>query len=510
MFSENQVTPLSNEGLNRFPPVVFFSLDAFPEALDHNSEYEVISVHEASAAAQRVSDGSAAAIIVDLETAADIGTFLKIATEAESPVPVIVLGRSLDTEAVVSLLSSGAFDCLDKPVDSRLLHLAIKRSIEHFNLNRLRLNYQRLVRETVDAKTKEITRGRDFLKGMLNSSTLVSVILTDLDQNIRFWNKGAENIFGYSAEEMLGAKITRIYPKDKGTIETVRDLQDEVKGLLRTVHGKMRQIAKDGRELTILLAISPMVGTDGQVQGILGIGQDVTEETRLHDELIKSMEMLKKTQDVSIFTLAQLAESRDEETGSHLRRIQSYCRIICRRLAAGDKYADLMTEQFTEDLVRSSLLHDVGKVAMPDSVLLSHSVFTDEEYAIMKMHPVYGGKALQEAVEKLGEESFLSLGRDVAYYHHERWDGAGYPMGLKGEAIPLAARIVALADVYDALTTARRYKPAFSHEKAFEMIVREEGKQFDPDLVDAFLAEEAEFKRVRSELQGGELNGRSG
>ncbi len=299
----------------------------------------------------------------------------------------------------------------------------------------------------------------------------------------------------------MGSKITKIYPKDTGSVEIVRNLQDNVKCLLQTVHGKMRQLAKDGRELTISLAISPMVGLDGRVQGILGIGQDVTQETRLNEELIKSFELLRKTQDVSIFTLAKLAESRDEETGLHLGRIQHYCRILCLHLSRSAKYGQVMTYRFMEDLIRSSVLHDVGKVAMPDSILLSHSRFTEEEYTIMKLHPVYGGQALQEAVEKLGSESFLSMGRDVAYYHHERWDGAGYPFGLKGEAIPLAARIVALADVYDALTTKRRYKTAYSHEEAFDMIARESGKQFDPDLVDAFLAEEAEFKRIRKGLE---------
>ncbi len=153
-----------------------------------------------------------------------------------------------------------------------------------------------------------------------------------------------------------------------------------------------------------------------------------------------------------------------------------------------------MTPRFIEDVVRSSVLHDIGKITIPDSILLYPGKFTPEQHAAMRAHTIHGGNALEEAVKKLGAESFLSVGRDVAYYHHEHWDGNGYPFGLKGEAIPLSARIVALVDVYDALTTERRYKKAFTYDEAHSIIQDAKGKQFDPEIVDAFLEAAAEFE----------------
>jgi response regulator RpfG family c-di-GMP phosphodiesterase len=243
-----------------------------------------------------------------------------------------------------------------------------------------------------------------------------------------------------------------------------------------------------------------MLDDQGEVRGILGVGQDVSEQVRLNEELLESLQLIKQTQDASIFSLAKLAESRDEETGLHLNRIQHYCRIFCARLRMRDKYREVMTSGFIEDLIRSSVLHDIGKVGLPDSILLCPYRFSPEEYEIMKQHPIFGGKALDDAVKKLGAESFLSMGRDIAYFHHEHWDGSGYPFGREGEEIPLSARIVAIVDVYDALNTQRRYKRAFSHREACAAIIEGKGKQFDPELVDAFLEIEDEFLSIRDKF----------
>ncbi len=160
-----------------------------------------------------------------------------------------------------------------------------------------------------------------------------------------------------------------------------------------------------------------------------------------------------------------------------------------------------MTDHFIDNIVRCSVLHDIGKVAIPDSVLFNPGKFDGDEFEIMKRHPVYGGKALEEAAAEVGdEEDYLSVGRDVAFYHHEHWDGNGYPFGLKGEEIPLAARIVALADVYDAIRTERRYKEAYSHTNALELIRQGRARHFDPEVVDAMLEVEAEFAEIASSL----------
>jgi putative two-component system response regulator len=236
--------------------------------------------------------------------------------------------------------------------------------------------------------------------------------------------------------------------------------------------------------------------------------QEVANRTR---ELARTNEFLRKVQASSVFALAKLAESRDGETGYHLTRMQAYCRALSRELVRHKRFQKAMTEQFVEDLVQCSVLHDVGKVAIPDSILFNPRKFGIDEFEIMKQHAIHGGKALEEAAKEIGDEqSYLSLGKDVAYYHHEHWDGTGYPFGLKGEEIPLAARIVAIADVYDALTSERRYKLAFTHVEAVRMIAGLKGRQFDPELVDAFLEVAEEFRSIRDsnrEAASGELFG---
>lgn len=226
--------------------------------------------------------------------------------------------------------------------------------------------------------------------------------------------------------------------------------------------------------------------------------REVTRKTR---DLRRSYETIKKIQAASVFALARLAESRDGETGDHLKRIQQYCRVLSEQLAKRSRYASHMTEQYIEDLVQCCVLHDIGKVSVSDSVLFCAEKFTPQEFAEMKKHTVRGGEALDQAAKEVGEDNhYLLLGRDVAWYHHERWDGQGYPKGLKGEEIPLAARIVAVADVYDALTTKRRYKTAYSHELAVATIRDASGTHFDPEVVKAFLEVENDFKAIRESI----------
>jgi PAS domain S-box-containing protein len=477
------------------------SLGIIGDCLESMNLEPLITAESRSRALKLLSSVNPSVVLLDMsEGEIDYRDLAAAIGQTELFAATVLIAAPRDKDRAIKEVEKGAYDFIEKPIEKRILRLAMRRAFDHAGSVRFERIHDRIMEETIEEKTMEIVRTKDFLEGILNSSTLVSVILTDLEQKICFWNRGAENIFGYTAQEMIGTKITRLYPDDPASRQTVETLQHKVKSKEYSVHGKMKQVAKDGRILTISLAISPMLGTSGELQGILGIGQDVTEETRLNQELVKSFQLLKETQDVSIFSLARLAESRDEETGLHLTRIQHYCRVLCCRLASRSAYSDYMTPKFVEDLVRSSVLHDIGKVAIPDSVLLSSNKFTKEEYEVMRQHPIHGGQALGDAVERLGKESFLSIGRDIAYFHHEHWDGNGYPFGLEGDAIPLSARVVSIADVYDALTTPRRYKRAFPHEEACSIISEAKGKQFDPEIVDAFVEAESEFRMIRHEL----------
>lgn len=237
----------------------------------------------------------------------------------------------------------------------------------------------------------------------------------------------------------------------------------------------------------------------------------------LHDQLIHYKQELERkveerteqvvlTQQVTVFSLAKLAESRDNETGDHLERMRSYARILSEEFAAMEKYQGKLHDNFVDEIYQSTPLHDIGKVGIPDRILLKPGRLTVEEFAIMKHHSQIGGDTLKAADEEAGRDSFLAMGRDIAYYHHEKWDGSGYPYGLSGTDIPLAARITALADVYDALSSKRPYKEPFSHEKSKAIILEGKGSHFDPDVVDAFLAREEQFLDIRHSFQGdGEL-----
>jgi response regulator RpfG family c-di-GMP phosphodiesterase len=209
---------------------------------------------------------------------------------------------------------------------------------------------------------------------------------------------------------------------------------------------------------------------------------------------------LVKTRNAIIFGLAKLAESRDTDTGEHLERIRRYVTILSRRLAKRDRSID---NHFIANLALASSLHDIGKVGIPDAVLLKPGRLDDQEREIIEQHPIIGRQCLEAIQRQLGSDDFLEMARMIAESHHEKWDGGGYPRNLSGEEIPLVGRIVALADVYDALTTKRPYKEAMSHAKATQIIVDGKGSHFDPRIVEAFLASHLEFESIAKEFAEG-------
>ncbi|HEV3340300.1 MAG TPA: response regulator [Pirellulales bacterium] len=207
-----------------------------------------------------------------------------------------------------------------------------------------------------------------------------------------------------------------------------------------------------------------------------------------------------ETRDLAIFAMAKLAESRDTETGAHLERIRCYSRVLARYLSQQPKFSDEVDADYVRMIYLTSPLHDIGKVGIPDSVLLKPARLSEREFSLMKEHTVIGASTLDAALQQHPEAEFLRMGRDIALTHHERWDGSGYPQGLSGRNIPLCGRIVALADVYDALTSKRVYKDPFEHDVVRSIITAESGTHFDPDIVQAFLATEQEFIAIRRQF----------
>jgi putative two-component system response regulator len=206
------------------------------------------------------------------------------------------------------------------------------------------------------------------------------------------------------------------------------------------------------------------------------------------------------TQEVTIDCMASIAEYRDPETGFHIKRTQHYVRELAIKLQNHPKFKNYLDDDTIQMLYLSAPLHDIGKVGIPDSILLKPGKLTDEEMAIMKKHPIYGDEAIAKSEKKLTNKSFLRFTREISISHHEKWDGSGYPYGLKGDEIPIPGRLMALADVYDALISKRVYKPAFPHEKAVQIITEGRGSHFDPDIVDAFLEIQDKFREIAATL----------
>ncbi|HID71018.1 MAG TPA: HD domain-containing protein [Desulfobacterales bacterium] len=230
------------------------------------------------------------------------------------------------------------------------------------------------------------------------------------------------------------------------------------------------------------------------------IMRDITERKKLQNGLRKSRNQINQARMAIIMGLAQLAEYRDSETGGHLEQMREYSRILAEELSTWPKYKEYLTQTYIKDIYYASVLHDIGKVGIPDDILFKPGKLIEEEYNIMKNHSLFGGDVLETVVTENTERSFLTLAEEIAYFHHEKWDGSGYPNGLQANAIPLSATIVALADVYDALTSKRCYKPAFSHEKAKQIIINGKEKHFAPDIVEAFLRRENDFIQTRKNI----------
>jgi len=236
-----------------------------------------------------------------------------------------------------------------------------------------------------------------------------------------------------------------------------------------------------------------------QAQLVRHGGSDVLSDINqlLEQTVLRSTQELATIQHVTLAALTALAETRDNETGNHIQRTQHYVRALALQLQNHPRFASFLTASTIEMLFRSAPLHDIGKVGIPDRILLKPGRFEPEEMAIMKTHTTLGRDVIEQAERLIGAKvGFLTIAKEIAYSHQEKWDGSGYPAGLAGEAIPVSARLMALADVYDAIISRRVYKEGMSHASAVHIITQGRGQHFDPDIVDAFLAILDEFQDI--------------
>jgi PAS domain S-box-containing protein len=342
------------------------------------------------------------------------------------------------------------------------------------------------------------------------------IFMTGPQGDFLWANRAAVAAFGFSRQELVGLNLNRVVKK--GHMHKIfTALHDSLQG--RDVRPfQMEIVTRSGEERTMEFAAMGVLD-NGRGTGMEVTLRDITDRVvidKLKKNYMKSLEEavvertseIKETQRAAILAIANLAESIDEDTGGHLQRIRSYSRTLAEDLRARSRYADSITEEYAEMIYDLSPLHDLGKVGIRDYILQKPDKLTGDEYEKMKDHAEIGARALRMAGEMIHRESIFSIGEMIARYHHEKWDGSGYPAveingevrPLRGEEIPLCARIVAVADVYDALTSKRPYKQPFPHERAKEMLVDQSGKHFDPEVVQAFLRCEQEFVRIRRQF----------
>ncbi len=433
-------------------------------------------------------------------------------------IPIIMVSALANNDEILAGLEVGADEYLTKPIRTTELTLRVR------SMARLYREHSDLLQsyETRGEHMRILTRLVEFCRAIGTSQRLNEVL---------------ECTVAAVADVAHSRRISIMLPDDKARLLSIaksRGIDDELASVVKVPVGEpiAGQVFATGRPIVInseaqvgahpgaydthFFASVPLfsapMGAAGQVVGVLNVterdGQQPFEPHEL--EYIELINKIAGTSIHDIFTreardqasnsimvaLAKLAEHRDNDTGLHLDRVTRYCCILAETLRETQEYSTRIDEAFLYDLARAVPLHDIGKVAIPDKILLYPGKLADDEMAIMRTHAAIGGNTIQSLIESAPGVSFLEMAADIARYHHEWYDGSGYPAGLRGDAIPLPARITAIADVYDALTTKRVYKEAVSHDQAVATIVEASGTQFEPAIVEAFIQHEREFAEL--------------
>ncbi len=381
----------------------------------------------------------------------------------------------------------------DFPLDSGLKVLVGFTALGFLAAIDLALEQERTVADIVSARGKDLALDEKFLPArrkvvFLSSTSLVMLVAIfmllvnkDLDWMVRVGTTVSLNDARISILKEFVFVLAVILPH---MLNIIHSYASNLNRALSAQNAVLAEVATGNYNCHV-----PVVCNDEY--GRMARGTNV-----MVDRIAEHIDELDRTRDATIHSLASLAETRDNETGAHLLRTQRYVRTLAIALRDHTRFSQNLTDGFIDLLFKSAPLHDIGKVGIPDAILLKPDKLTDDEFKIMKTHAQLGADALVVAEKELGENSFLRLSREIAVSHHEKWDGSGYPRGLKGDQIPVSGRLMAIADVYDALISARVYKPAFPHEKAIEIIKKGRGHHFDPDMVDALLQLETEFREI--------------
>lgn len=336
----------------------------------------------------------------------------------------------------------------------------------------------------------------DVVKGVLSDSYFIQAA-TNVKVALKIIEKKKPDLIllDIMMPEMDGYEVCQLLKNDNKTedipiifLTSKSEIEDEAKGFAL---GAVDYITKP---------ISPAILKERVKTHLeLKVSRDNLKRQNeiLEENVIARTAQLGELQDVAMVAMGSLAEARDPETGNHIRRTQHYVKLLAIQLKDHARFSHFLTPENITALYKSAPLHDIGKVGVPDHILLKPGKLTEEEFEEMKKHTTYGRDAIAAAERNMSQaDNFLRFAKEIAYSHQEKWDGSGYPDGLKGDDIPISARLMAVADVYDALISRRVYKPPFPHEKAVSIIKEGKGNHFDPDMVDAFMEISDEFYNI--------------
>lgn len=252
--------------------------------------------------------------------------------------------------------------------------------------------------------------------------------------------------------------------------------------------------------ISLLILISQIIFPEILISSLVPAFSLIALYINIEDPVLRRM---KNYNSEIVTSFATLVESRDSSTGSHVKRTKSYVKILLDEIKTNSLYSSIMTKDFEDKMMNAAPMHDIGKISIPDTILQKPGKLTDEEYSVMKKHSVLGGEIIQEIFKDMDDKEFLNIAYDVTRYHHEKWNGNGYPEGLVGKEIPFSARIMAIADVFDAISAKRCYRDAMPLEKCFAIIKEGKGVDFDPVLTDLFLNAREKVEKVCKESQEG-------
>lgn len=386
-------------------------------------------------------------------------------------IPIIIVTGSGDEQVAVSMMKAGASDYLVKgAVNPAVLERSVKDALEHYESRRGGLGSQ----------------GEGILKDIAIKRSLNGVCVSDLKGLISYVNPSLMSMWGLDSEpEIVGRNIKDILSQPQKFDEISEALKDK-----KSWMGELVGLRKDGAAIYLQALFSLIeYGQQGPGQ----IMSSFIDITKIKDDETKREALYKGIMEV--FAL-RAEEVGNVETAGHIHRIATYTRFIAEKLREMEPFKGYIDDKYITDVSYASMLHDVGKWRTPNEILLKPAQLTEKEWEVMKQHPKLGVEMLMPLLKEKGTNQYLKLVESIVLYHHERWDGTGYPAGLKGEEIPLSARIVCLADNYDALVSDRSYRKALTHEEATDVIRREKEK-FDPRIFQLFLDFHAEFKRIK-------------